>query len=1351
MANPCGFTYTDKEGKVHNFKDEAELLEALKNGLVDASGLKEMLDTKSIQDQNTAVLDAVQKIKDDNKLTKEDLKERVGFITSMLNEAYRSGTYTSKQVRELSRAALNIAKAANKNLAIAKFVDMLDKNVSIKDWDKKQKELNNKKETLSKQISSAKVTKDEYYLQKLASFLAIDINDIPADMMEMYERTLGMGLSKNTTIQLMVDNAIAVTDATYRQLENINYLEGKIQDFYETDAYSNIIEKSIDNVAEQMFGDGIISQADRDFIIDNQEKFFNGDGIPDVKPQKIEDTSETIIEIKNQKSALEGMRANFADLFDRPTRERLDFVLNGITDEYLQSLGQAKANSLLQILSIMKGGYQSRTLEGFKVSIDSFNRSKNLSDLFINNFKKNFFFQPVARAKAVIKSLAGKKTDYSKEVIRRTFGFGLDSLYFKDIGGNPVYEAIFGKSANIFGSAKELQDRLENEYVAKGLSILRKANNNTPNEIIKSNIKIGLWLVQEMNNAGMENSPPVKEYFKNIFEDPTKFTDIYSEKEINYIKSQIDNVGNPDFLTPQEMEAVGVLRGMLGELTDRSTEYSFFDLGTPLVRNEAYFPIRFSKVGGDTFESIKESFIGPSTTASGLKAKRGATKGDLALNLKDVFGIVENHAKEISLMGLRSESKTVNKTFDKLRQDILSDANLSQAEKNDRLLKVNYFKEIYDSSLDTAIGVSFVEKSAADSAFDFVGNVATTTKLVGTGKALADLTANTINALENPLELTSGAKIFSDIVLSEGLNHNKIIQNIGTAQGYRLVKRKTSLLGGAEMLTTGKRAKRRTDVSSEFVDKFRKFEVLTTDNVSAGLEWINRNMINNPDMAVAIPLFYGSFEAKFSEITGEKPDYKKIQENDIEYIDKYRDAIYKASTYADINISKSVGTKNPFSIAESIKQKPDANIAQRTWQLTNQFFNSFNFAAGNAIDDAARRGAIDGSKTAAIKLGSNMAYSAINKAVNAFIITGTGALIGGSMSDVSKTEEDEIYSERRAVIDGIIQTATQGSGQLTKSVVGAGVEEINKAVGKDITYSGKYEGRFKAPSKKTIGYEKPISEVLDADVSEMTKLPVVDIAGKSITKVKEAILPEEKSKQETIKINKRNQMTFLGRSIDALASLGILPLGKDIMTGIGGFKRNLIYNKQYLSEQGKDMSIDEKRDFDLKSEEALDNTVFDLFWLDLYGDKYYSKDEVKQRYDEANKKIGMIFNTKNDVMEEAINNKYNENIRVDVLNSNMPEAAKRYWAKEILRAQDSDVRLNREDLMDIRRDIEKYEKNPPKVVDISKEVDSLIKKYNKGDIDVNELKRRFNNDIIYSTDKESASRLLQVIEDDRIK
>lgn len=1356
MANPCGFTYTDKEGKVHTFQNESELLEAVKSGFIDASNLKEMLDAKKIQDQNTAVMDAVSEIKNADKLSKEELKEKVGFITSMMNEAYRAGTYTSKQVRDINKAALNITKAANKNLAIAKFVEMLDKNVSIKDWEKKEKELIKKRETLSKQVSTAKVTKNEYYLKKLAGFLAIDLNDVPANMVELYERTLGMGLSKGTNIDLMIDNADMVIQATYRELENINYLSDKIQDFSTTPEYNDIIDKNIVNVAEKMYGDGLISQIDRDFIIDNQEKFFEGNQTTSSTRQP-KDILETITDIKNQKSALEAMRGSFADLFDKATRKRLDFVLNNLSEEYLNSLGQGKADSLLQTLSIMKGGYQSRALESFKISIDSFNRSKKLSNLFINNFQKNFFFQPEARVKQVVKTIAGIKTDYSKEVLRKTFGFGMDSLYFKNLAGkNPLYEAIFAKSASIFGQGKELQDGIDNEYVSKGLSIFEKANKYKPNEIIKSNIKVGLWLVQEMHNAGMENSPEVKKYFEDVFRDPT-FQDEYNNEEIEYIKSIIDNVGDADFLTPEEMQIVDVVRAALKETADMSTEHSFFDLGKPIVTNEAYFPIRLSKVGGETFDSIKQNFMNAKgVNATGLQTKTGATGGNFVLNLKDIFGIVESHTKEMSLMGLRSESRTVKKTIEKLREDILLNRTLSQKEKNQRLSTITNLEQAYDSSLDTAIGLNFVPKSVADEVFDTIGSIATTTKLVGTGKLLADFLANTVNALEKPIELINGIEITKDILTSEELNHNKIIGVIGGAQAYRLAKRKTGLLGGPEILTTGKKSSRRTEMKSEAVDQLRRAKDLSFDVLGEKQMALNKLMINNPDLAVAIPLFYGSFEAKFIELTGKKPDYKKIQENDIDYIDNNLEAIEEASTYADINISKTVGTKNPFSISEGLKQKPNQGLGQRVWQLSNQFFNSFNAAAGNAVEDASRRGKISGTKTAGVKLASNITYGSVNHLVNGFIVSAFGGLVGGSMSNIDKTEEDEIGSTKRALIDGVIQTATQPSGQLTKSVVGSVAEEVNKQLGEGITYTGKYEGRFGAPSKKGIGYNKPISEMFDkgVNVSEMTTIPSVQIAGKGVEKV--LSIPEEKTEEGTVKINKSNRMSTLARTVDALAAVGLIPLGKDINTAMSGFKNQLVYNKAYLEKKGKGLSTDEKRDFELMADNALGKTTFDLFFLDFYGDQFYSKQEVEERKKKDEDKLYKIFDKNDKNTNEAIVKLYNGHSLREVLDSDIPEYMKRSWAKDVLFANRVNQKISKQDFLNIRKEILKYKENPPPVKDISGKVDSLIQEYNKNkggkfnEQGYNYLYQQYMDDVRFSNDEESKTKMLQFLEDENL-
>lgn len=1354
MANPCGFTYTSKiDGKEYTVSTMDEILEVYKNGHIDGSKVKEIINAEKIQDQNTAIMDAVSEIKDADKLSNEELKERVGFITSMMNEAYRAGTYTAKQVRDINKAALNITKAANKNLAIAKFVEMLDKNVSIKDWEKKETQLINKRKTLSKQVINAKVTKNEYYLRKLAGFLALDLNDIPANMVELYERTLGMGISKGTNIDLMVANADMVIQATYGELENINYLSDKIQDFSTTPEYNDIIDKNIVNVAEKMYGDGLISQIDRDFIIDNQEKFFEG-GKTTSPTKQSKDILETITEIRNQKSALEGMRGKFADLFDKATRKRLDFVLNNLSEEYLNSLGQGKAESLLQTLSIMKGGYQSRALESFKVSIDSFNRSKKLSDLFINNFQKNFFFQAEARAKQIVKTIAGIKTDYSKEVLRKTFGFGIDSLYFKNLGGkNPLYEAIFGKSASIFGQSKELQDRIDNEYVSKGLSILERANGYKPNEIIKSNIKIGLWLVQEMHNAGMENSPEVKKYFEDIFKDPTK-QDIYNDREIEYIKSVIDNVGNADFLTPQEMSAVSVIRDALRETVDMSTEFSFFDLGKPIVRNEAYFPIRLSKVRGESFDSIKQNFMnGRDVNATGLQAKTGATGGDFVLNLKDVFGIVESHTKEISLMGLRSESRTVKKTIEKLRQDILSNTTLSQKEKNQRLLYIRNLEQSYESSLDTSIGLNFVPKSVADEVFDAIGNIATTTKLVGTGKALADLLANAVNALEKPKELIDGIQITKNILTSEDLNHNKIIGVIGGAQAYRLAKRKTGLLGGPEILTTGKRSSRRTEMKSEAVDQLRRAKDLSFDVLGEKQMALNRLMINNPDLAVAIPLFYGSFEAKFIELTGKKPDYKKIQENDIDYIDANLQAIEEASTYADINISKTVGTKNPFSISDVLKQNPNQGIGQRIWQLSNQFFNGFNSAIGESVKKSFREGKDSGLKTAGVKFASNIMYSSINRLVNGLIVTGFGSLIGGSMSNIDETEEDKIGSTKRALIDGVIQTATQSGGNLAKFVAGSVAGEINKQLGEGVTFTGKYDGRFGSPSKKGLGFNKPISEILDkgVDVSEMTTIPSVQIAGKAVGKVIDAVSPEEKTEQETIAINKKNQMSRAFRISDALSAIGVYPLSKDIQTGLSGVKNQLIYNRQYLKEQGKDLSVEELRDFQLKAPQALRKTVFDLFWLDFYGDNFYSKEEVKAKKEEASKKLNMIFDTKSNEMKFAIPVQYNENFVREILDSDMPEQSKRFYVGKARRFSQEEVYIGGKVFNEAKADIKKYKENPLPVKDISKEVDALISEYEKGNSDIEFLVKRLEEDIIYSNDKESVTRLIQFIEDKNLE
>jgi hypothetical protein len=1365
MANPCGFTYTDKDGVTHNFKNETELIEGLKNGVIDASSLKEMLDAKSIQEQNDAVGKALEEVKTSANEKKADMKERVGFLINMLNEAVRLGTYNSASVRMLTKAALNIEKASNKNLAIAKFVDLLDKTSTVKDYEKKQKELNNKREALSKQLKNAKIVKEQSIFTDLTRFLSIPVEEIPASELKGYESLLGRILSKGTPVELAAQEAKMLSDIVFKNRENVIYLSEKIREFSETPEYKDLVSKgSVSDVATAMNRDGLITDAEKQFISENEDMFVSPKEIIELDKEPW-DSTETLQEINDVTTSLESNRANFSQLFDKSTRQRLDQVLSGLNPKYLATLSKSKAENLLATLSMMEKGYQSRTLESFKVDIDSFNRAEKLASVFGDKFAINFTGY-ASRVKSVIKNIAGIKTSTLQEKLRGTFGFAKDSLFFKNLGSNerPIYENIYGRSGSIVGEAGTFTERLQGDYFDGALKEISKISGGKDNDIIKTNLRLGVFLVQRMHLAGMKNARSASDYFRSLFENPAS-QDTYNDAEINYLKELVDEAetafkNNENiYLSESEKSIIEKLDESRNETNPLAQEYSFYQEGTPFVTNDAYFPIRLKKEGGDTFEDIKNRFLGkPSATATSVNEKTGVTGENFVLNLKDVVGVYELNAKELSLLPLNSESKTVSRTLSKLKKTIL-ESDISQSEKTQKLKVLKVIEQDYQHSLESTIGVNFMPKTLADKVFDTASSMATSTKLIGVDKVFADMFSNIVNALEKPQELLSGMGTFKSVI-SGDLNHAAIIENIGTQQGPR-ISNKSKILQGTEVLGSGKRSSRPSEIKSKMIDTLRFLNKKSVGTVYDYLEEFNKIMINNPDVAVAIPLFYGSFESKFEELTGEKPSYEQIQDGDVEYMDKYRDAIYQSQLYADTNLSKTIGTKNPFNLPEKLRQGKGDSAGYRLWRMTNQFFNSFNLAQASAVQDSFRRGNVEGAKTAAVKLGANIAYGEVTRAIKMMVLAPIGAAIATSLVDdeedkvdlpkgttrIDETEEDKIFDERRRLIDAIIQTATQGRGAVGKQVVSSLVEEANKQFGEDITYSGKYSPNFGGSNKKKIGFSDAISEAGNLD-NLSPKVPIIDIASKGIQKVITAVSPEKKDEDTgSLSIEKSQTLSRSGKILDAMSSLGLIPVSRNISFSINDFKNNVIYNKQYLKEKGANLSERQNRIFAEKEDRAMNNIVFDMFWLDFKGNEYYSNEEVKKKQVEAKSKIEAIFDKDNEVVQRALYTKYNHNFAIAALDSNIPEDMKKYWYEEVNNATASDAKMSKDDLVMLRRQIERYKKNPPKVVDRSKEVDELINGYKKGDETIESLTKRLNEDIIYSNDKESLYKFVQFIEE----
>ena len=98
-----------------------------------------------------------------------------------------------------------------------------------------------------------------------------------------------------------------------------------------------------------------------------------------------------------------------------------------------------------------------------------------------------------------------------------------------------------------------------------------------------------------------------------------------------------------------------------------------------------------------------------------------------------------------------------------------------------------------------------------------------------------------------------------------------------------------------------------------------------------------------PDKAVIRPLWFGSFEYKFEELTKKKPDMDKIAANDEAYMDANQKALDEATDYADQMTTFAGAADNPFK--GLLKGKYPSSVKQsamlQAFNISNSFMTRF--------------------------------------------------------------------------------------------------------------------------------------------------------------------------------------------------------------------------------------------------------------------------------------------------------------------------------------------------------------------------------------------------------------------------
>jgi hypothetical protein len=109
------------------------------------------------------------------------------------------------------------------------------------------------------------------------------------------------------------------------------------------------------------------------------------------------------------------------------------------------------------------------------------------------------------------------------------------------------------------------------------------------------------------------------------------------------------------------------------------------------------------------------------------------------------------------------------------------------------------------------------------------------------------------------------------------------------------------------------------------------------DKVAATADYL----ISKPDQAVMRPLWFGAFSRTFEKEAGVKPDFDKIMENNEEYMDKYKDALDKATAMADKKVATAGSSMNAYmGILQNVVRKDDGGLTVAAKEF-NRFMNKF--------------------------------------------------------------------------------------------------------------------------------------------------------------------------------------------------------------------------------------------------------------------------------------------------------------------------------------------------------------------------------------------------------------------------
>ena len=920
------------------------------NDFLDNTFVEQKTNKENLQDTQDKLVEFEKAVR---LIAASKLIEAERVVRKMLKGKVRS--LTPVQVKSIMRRLVNFNVFSQTQYD--KFIDYVDKVIGIADYDAKVTKANKDRKFAKKNIIKlGDISSD--LLVPLSRVLNINAKLIPKDVFESYSEIIDM-LCKRAEV-LKLNERSNLNESIDKIIESIESNEQRVSDLKKLyDNFEKVKSKTNEEVysktLDKMLKEGVIDKAEHELMKTFKLKILEEKGkVKKMTDQQIADEKvELIKEVKKTTITLDEIVGDEFRL-ERELVKRLQIILKQ-TD--FQNLNNKELKDLLRIIDNINNGFVSNATQQM---VEKLNKIKNgvLLAAAIPKSLKGFFRKAANVRRKVTKNIFGKTIQRDE--------FGLDAF-----SASSMDEQLNNfKSTPIFDITREQNAIQIEKFKAKMTEIiseLARAENEiaswdsfkrSGNLMQLSKFKMSIYMMQ-LEKDSNPNSNQVHQAMDTLnatikFAKQNKGTSTYSDLDIEQMESIKEEFQKDGFekdgktkkkiididklyksFNKQEKDAIEIFKKINSEMTKFATYTATVINGKKIEPINNYFfynTINENKTSAEQItariNNINDN-MNPTTVSKNLEERDGNVH---AVQLNP-FNAVNISARSVLLNYYMTEAiRTTKKTFSEARKIIEKneDEGIDVGKQFDIL-------SVLENSYDTAFSdlvESYINESQAF--FDFIKKTSYRAMLGSIPRSIGEYLSNAYGAwVKYPKDMMEGRNLKKTI-------DKDLLVNLGSKLTSRLFAADNINSSGQIDLSNitnriTKNGKTRTKIVNGVTQVWDYTAVKWVDFVGT----IADELIAKPDQKVLRPLWGGSFSRAFKKETGVDFNENKIKANDEEYMDKYRDALAKATKIADKNVNTLGGNMNSFMGVLQNAVRNDDNFLQATTKNFQQFMGKF--------------------------------------------------------------------------------------------------------------------------------------------------------------------------------------------------------------------------------------------------------------------------------------------------------------------------------------------------------------------------------------------------------------------------